>query len=152
MINEEDLKKVKELAETFLSTMTVEGFEVAVRQSADMVDVEITLPEPQVLIGEDGKTLLDIQRLLRMVVNKNFGGALQVRVDINGYKAKKIEQLEKMATELADQVSLTKISKTLPPMSSYERRIIHAALAERDDVITQSQGEGLGRHLVINAK
>ena len=63
-----------------------------------------------------------------------------------------MEYLKDMAKNLADQVSLTKEEKILPPMSAYERRIIHAELAQRTDVITESQGDGFDRHVVIKPK
>jgi spoIIIJ-associated protein len=73
-------------------------------------------------------------------------------LDINDYKKQKIEYLKNTAKSLADQVVQTKEDKVLLPMSSYERRIIHAELAQRTDVITESQGEGLDRHIVIKLK
>ena len=71
-------------------------------------------------------------------------------LDINDYKNKKIEYLKNLAKESADEVFLVKKTKTLPPMSSYERRIIHEELSQRQDVTTQSQGEGDNRQVVIN--
>jgi spoIIIJ-associated protein len=135
---------IKETAQEFLQKMTIAG-----DIFMDGADVNIELAEPQILIGEDGKTLLDFQRLLRMMLSKKIGKTFYIKLDINHYIEKKTENLKKMASEIADQVSLTRISKTLPPMSSYERRIIHARLAERSDVITQSQGEGKERCVII---
>ena len=57
--------------------------------------------------------------------------------------------MKETAKSLADEVVLTKEEKVLAPMSAYERRIIHLELAERENVKTESIGEGLERRLVI---
>ncbi|OGZ66502.1 MAG: hypothetical protein A3C50_00410 [Candidatus Staskawiczbacteria bacterium RIFCSPHIGHO2_02_FULL_43_16] len=158
MITKEELEIIKGLTQELLTNMTVDGFTldvvegVAADETVDSAQVRVTLSEPQFLIGENGKTLLDLQRTLRMLATKKLGRACHILLDINNYQAQKLAYLKKTANELADQVSLTKISKTLPPMSSYERRIIHAELAGRDDVATESQGEGLDRRVVITPK
>ncbi len=150
MITQEELGVIKATVEEFLAKMTVIGFTLqATSPASDAVDLRIDLAEPQFLIGQDGKTLLDLQRLLKIVLHKKLGKVFYVKLDINEYNTKKTEHVKKMASQAADQVSLTGISKTLPPMSSYERRIVHAELAGRSDVTTESQGEGESRSVVI---
>ncbi|RLC39293.1 MAG: hypothetical protein DRH33_03225, partial [Candidatus Nealsonbacteria bacterium] len=73
-------------------------------------------------------------------------------LDINQYKKNKIEYLNDLAKSTADEVALSKKEKILPPMPSYERRIIHLTLAEREDVQTESQGEEPERRVVIKPK
>lgn len=164
MITQEELKTIEKTAEDFLKMMTMDGFEVNVKEGlqderentkgslVDAVDVQITLTDPKFLIGEDGKTLLDIQRLIRMMINKKLSRALHIRLDINQYKVKKIDYVKSTASELANQVAISGVSRALPPMSSYDRRIVHAHLSSRVDVVTESQGEGEDRHLVISPK
>lgn len=156
MITPEEITIIKEAVQEFLEKMTVAGASFNVQApalpEAEEVDVTIESPEPQFLIGQDGKTLIDLQRLLRMVLHKKIGRVLYIRLDVNQYRVKKIESVKKMADETADQVALTGQEKALPPMNSYERRIVHAHLALRQDVKTQSQGEGEERHLVISVR
>ncbi|MDP1994180.1 MAG: R3H domain-containing nucleic acid-binding protein [Ignavibacteria bacterium] len=123
-----------------------------VEENRDVVDLDIKLNEPQILIGQQGQTLFEIQRLLRTVLNKKLQKVFYLNLDINDYKKKKIEYLKDIAKELADQVSLTKEEKALLPMSAYERRIIHSELSQRTDVITESHGDGFERHIVIKPR
>lgn len=137
--------------------MTIKVFDIDVKVSdteedKEVVNLDIKLDEPQILIGQGGQTLFEIQRLLRMVLNKKIQNIFYLNLDINDYKKKKLEYLKVLAKELADQVSLTKETKALMPMSAYERRIIHAELSGRTDVATESRGEGLDRHVVIKIK
>jgi spoIIIJ-associated protein len=121
-------------------------------EAVDIIDLNITLEEPQIIIGERGQTLFETQRLLRAILTKKIQKIFYLNLDINGYKQSKIEYLKKTAKELADEVFLTKEEKALPPMSAYERRIIHAELSSREDITTESQGEGEDRHIVIKPK
>jgi len=156
MITDEEIEIIKEVTSQFLSNMTIAGSHIEVAASLvegnDVVGVNIELAEPQFIIGQDGKTLLDVQRLLRMVLHKKIGKIFYIKLDVNHYQAKKIEHLKKVANEAADQVALLGQSKALPPMSSYERRIIHAELATRGDIKTQSQGDGEERSVVVAPK
>ena len=168
MLDQKDINKIKELAEEFFEKMTIEISDIEVSLSSakkdskdiqdlsaedkDIVDLGTKLNEPQILIGQQGQTLFEIQRLLRMILNKKLGKVFYLNLDINDYKKKKVEYLKDLAKDLADQASLSKEEKILPPMSAYERRIIHSELSQRTDVITESQGDGFERHIVIKAR
>ncbi len=167
MLDQTTTQKIKELTEEFFKKMTAEDLTIDVgfvdakkedtRESQSMgakgvIKLKINLQEPQILIGQQGQTLFEIQRLLRIILNKKLKEAYYLDLDINEYKQNKIEYLEALAQNLADEVSQTKQEKSLPPMSSYERRIIHAKLAGRDDIVTESRGDGQDRHLVIKPK
>ena len=151
MLNQEDIKKIKETAEEFFEKMTIDVLKLEVNSSGDIdvVDLDIKLEEPQILIGEHGQTLFELQRLLKTVLNKKLQKIFYLNLDINEYKKKKIEYLKDLAKDLADEVALNKEEKVLFPMPAYERRIIHTELSQRKDIITESQGEGQDRHIVI---
>jgi spoIIIJ-associated protein len=146
--------KIKEIIQEFFNKM---GFSVEIEIGVPeglTIPIEIKTEDPQVLIGKKGETLGEIQKLLKIILRrkvapeKNF----YIDLDINNYKKKKIEYLEELARSVADEVSLLKKEKTLEPMSSYERRIVHLELSEREDVVTESQGEGEERRIVIKPK
>ena len=60
--------------------------------------------------------------------------------------------LEILATKTAKEVAQTRIAVKLDPMNAYDRRIVHTKLSEWRDVITESEGEGEHRALVIKPK
>jgi spoIIIJ-associated protein len=156
MINE---NKIKEIIEEFFQKMTItaQGVDVNFLVANDkdlfnVINVGITLEEPQILIGEKGQTLFEIQRLLKTILNKRLQALIYLNLDINDYKKKRIEYLKDLVKGLADEVAITKEEKALFPMSSYERRIVHTELSQRTDVITDSQGDGRDRHIVIKPR
>ncbi len=158
----EQLNKIKATAGEFFEKMTIPTVFINANSPAtetdehgqirEVVNLDVKLEEPQILIGQQGQTLFEIQRLLKNILNKQLQSVFYLNLDINDYKKKKVEYLKDFAKETADQIAMTGQEKTLPPMSSYERRIIHAELSQRTDVITESQGDGFDRHVVIKPK
>ena len=118
----------------------------------DSLPVDLKTEDPQILIGEQGRTLVELQKILGKIIRKKLGEQIFLDLDINQYKKKKIEYLKEVAQSMADQVALQKEEKTLFPMSSFERRIIHMTLSEREDVKTESTGEEPERRVVIKPK
>jgi spoIIIJ-associated protein len=152
MLDENEKNKIKETALEFFAKMTTPISKIEVVSSSDAVDIEIKMEEPQVLIGQGGQTLFEIQRVLRMILSKKLQKVFYLNLDINDYKKKKTEYLKDLAKDLADQVALTRQEKVLMPMSSYERRIVHSELSLRQDVSTESQGEEPERCIIIKPK
>lgn len=156
MITQDDIVKVKGIAEEFFQKMTIATPKIVADfssvENSDVVELNVVLDEPQILIGEKGQTLFEIQRLLRFILNKKLQKIFYLNLDINDYKKKKTEYLKELARDLANEVALTKEEKALFSMPAYERRIIHTELSQRQDVITESQGEGQDRHIVIKPK
>jgi len=149
MLNRNDLDKIKKEIEDFLRKMAIDVERESFQQKEDTVFFDIRVKEPQILIGEQGQTLLDIQHLLSAILRKKIEEKFFLDLDINDYKKKKIEYLKELARSVADEVALTKKEKALPVMPAYERRIIHMELAERGNVTTESVGEEPERRLVI---
>lgn len=153
MISSLDLSKVKNKTKEFFEKM---GFlvdiDISLRKEDDTVLISLNSEEPRILIGRNGEVLADVQKVLGNILKRMSADPFSVDLDINGYKEKKTEYLKETAKNIADRVSLTKKEKALEPMPSYERRIVHLELAKRDDVETESQGEGGERRVVIKPK
>jgi len=152
MISQENLEVIKKTAEEFFKKTT---FEVEIEF---LPPQELTLPinlkteEPQILIGEGGQTLIEIQHLLKTILKKKIQEPFFIDLDINSYKKKKIEYLKELAKSAADEVALNKKEKSLAPMPAYERRIIHLELADRQDVTTESIGQEPERKVMIKLR
>ena len=104
------------------------------------------------LIGRRGETLDSLQYLLRLMVNQRLHKWENVIVDVEGYKARRVIQLQQLALRSATQVAATGRSISLEPMPPNERRIIHIALRDHPQVFTESSGEGERRKVHIIAK
>lgn len=104
------------------------------------------------LIGRRGDTLENIQYLLRLMVNQKLHRWLNIIVDVDNFRAKRVEHLTLLAKRMADQVADTGRAFTLEPMPPNERRIIHLALRDSPYVVTESIGEGERRKVTISPK
>lgn len=101
------------------------------------------------LIGRRGETLENMQYLLRLMVNQKMHRWLNIIVDVEDYRAKRVEHLTHLAQRMADQVADTGRSFALEPMPPNERRIIHLALRDHPRVFTESTGDAERRKVNI---
>lgn len=102
-----------------------------------------------ILIGKAGKTLQAFNRLVKAATSAEFKKRVGLLIDVNGYKEDRYEKITKMAIRVAKDVRRTKIDATLDPIPADERKAIHNALANMEDITTQSTGEGATRRLQI---
>lgn len=102
-----------------------------------------------ILIGRRGQTMASLQHIVRIIMAHKMNIRIPVIIDVEGYKKRRCEGLRALAVRLADQVKNRKIPFTMEPMSAFERRIVHLALAERNDVFTESTGISTNRKVVI---
>lgn len=114
--------------------------------------IEIVGDDAHALIGKRGNTLDSLQYIVSLVVNKGEDNFINVIIDIENYRERRKETLEKLAINLSKKVLKTKRSVVLEPMSAYERRIIHMALQDLPKIKTASQGSEPYRHVVISFK
>jgi len=101
------------------------------------------------VIGRRGETLDAIQQLTGYAVNHGQAKRCRVRVDAEGYRAKREESLERMARRVADKVVRYRRNMTLEPMNAYERHVVHTALQDYPDVTTYSVGVEPNRRTVV---
>lgn len=127
------------------------------------VDIDITLTEKAMninlsgdnmglIIGKRGDTLDALEHLVSLCVNKGDGDYIKVILDTENYREKRHQTLVKLADSLAASVVRNKRKITLEPMSSNERRIIHATLQSNEYVDTYSIGEEPNRKVVVALK
>ena len=101
---------------------------------------------------KNGKNLSSLQTIIRQIINSNVKTDLQIILDVENYKEKRITHLERMAKQIAKEVKYSKQEVKLEPMNSYERRVIHNALSKNKYVYTESVGEEPNRCVVIKLK
>jgi spoIIIJ-associated protein len=102
-----------------------------------------------IIIGKRGQTLNALQYLIRLVINKHSKIYYTVTLDAEGYRERRRETLESLASRMADKVIRTKAKVALEPMPAFERKIIHNVLQDISKVSTYSDGQEPHRHIVI---
>ncbi|MBU4351178.1 KH domain-containing protein [Patescibacteria group bacterium] len=152
MILKEQQEIIKNIVKDFFNKATIAVEIKEEKVEGESFKVNIETESPQLLIGENGQTLSEIQYLLRLILRKKIGSDILFDLDINDYKSKKASYLKELANIMADEVVLTKQDTELLPMLSQDRRIIHLALSDRTDVVTESLGQGTERRVVIKLR
>lgn len=148
-VTEKSLEDAKYFATELVHRMGLADAEVAVSNSGEAVEVEVSGSKMGLLIGKRGDTLDAVQYLTSLYVNKEKNSYIKVNVDTEGYRAKRVETLEKLAKSLERRVIRERKPVALEPMSPNERRIIHAALQNSTRVKTYSVGEEPRRKLTV---
>lgn len=111
--------------------------------------VNLTVPDPSWLVGDDGGNLIALQHLIRILFRKQAGVAVRFVLDINNYRLERQKYLSALALEMAQKVVEENRLVILKPMNSYERRVIHLVLAPDQRVATESLGEAAERRVII---
>jgi len=102
------------------------------------------------LVGRDGEVLEALQELTRLAVLSATENRSRLVLDINGYRAERAGDLQKIAEDAVAAVKDSGEAVALAPMSAYERKIVHDAVADLG-LVSESEGEGADRHIVVSA-
>lgn len=145
MINKEEIKNI---VDEFFKKASFEA-SVEVEQKDNLINIEIATSDAQTLIGRQGLVLADVQLLLRKIIKKKTSEESYVSVDVDNYKKNKENYLKDLAWRVADEVLKTGREREIPLMSSFDRRIVHIELQERNDVLAESVGEGEERRIIV---
>lgn len=101
------------------------------------------------LVGPDGSVLDAVQELTRLAVQQELGDRSRLMLDIAGWRAGKREALTEQGRIVAQRVLESGEAEEMEPMSPFERKIIHDAIAEIDGVASDSTGVEPERRVVV---
>lgn len=105
--------------------------------------------DAELLQVQTGELLEALQHLLNQIFGRSLSGGARLVCDVHGFRATREAELQAMANHAANRVRQSGLAFTFEPMSANERRIIHLTLADSDDLVTESVGEGSDRKLKI---
>ncbi|WP_405778848.1 protein jag [Streptomyces sp. NBC_00859] len=102
----------------------------------------------QKLVGRDGEVLEALQELTRLAVHRETGDRSRLMLDIGGFRAKKREELAALGAKAADEVKSSGEPVKLDPMTPFERKVVHDAIAAAG-LRSESEGEEPQRFVVV---
>ena len=120
--------------------------------AAFSVQVQVPPADSGILIGYHAETLSSLQLILSLMVHQQLKNWYHLTVNINDYRQTREATLAEMAHNASERARLTGQEIIMPYLESFERRLIHLALADQPDIETVSLGEGRDRRLVIRPK
>ena len=117
------------------------------RRAPIMVDIHGN--DLSILIGRRAERLNALQFITRLIVGKELGRTATIIIDVENYRQRREQQLQRMAKRLADQAARTNRRVAMEPMPANERRIVHITLRDDPRVTTESIGREPRRKVMI---
>lgn len=114
----------------------------------DRAAVSIVGANLEQLVGRDGDVLEALQELTRLAVYRETGERSRLMLDVSGFRADKRTRLEKLADETVAQVKESGEPASLDPMSPFERKVVHDAVAAAG-LTSESEGVEPRRYVVV---
>lgn len=156
--DEEDEETLRVAEDTLHELLERMGVEATIRSRwGEVTDADAHRPvlvdlhgnDLSILIGHRGETLAALQYITRLIAGKELHRPVPILVDVEGYRARREQQLRQLARRMAEQALERGRTMALEPMPANERRIIHIELRDHAHVTTESTGEGDHRKVTI---
>ncbi|MCK4957221.1 MAG: Jag N-terminal domain-containing protein [Candidatus Cloacimonetes bacterium] len=143
-------EKIKEFTLGMLSKAGVEDANIKISFKDNVYFVDINnVQNAGFIIGKDGKFLESFQHLLNQMINKVEKKKLRLRVDVDGYRARRKDDLLVKVKSIIEKVKDRGRSITMEPLSSSHRRIVHQFVEKESKLKTMTVGNGRFKRIVI---
>lgn len=109
-------------------------------------------PDLEKLVGDEGSVLESLQELARLTVQQQLGSRSRLMLDIAGWRRRRRDELTELGIETAERVKRSGESARLRPMTPFERKVVHDAVAAVPGVVSESEGEEPRRQVVVHTK
>ena len=140
--------KLRELLERVCTALGA-PCRIEIAEDEETLYATLTGPDLGLVIGKRGHTIDAIQYLANAVVWRGLDERKEVVVDAAGYRERRRSALEGLADRAASDALQAHRPVALEPMTAVERKIVHVHLADREDVVTSSEGTEPSRHVVV---
>ncbi len=147
-IKKEDYKKVVKFLEGIFDILKITAT-CEIEEKEDKTVINVISTSSSKLIGYRGEVLDSLQTLASALYNTKQDDYRRIVIDCENYREKRKETLSSLAKKLAEKAVKTGRKVNLEAMNPYERRIIHSALSDNEQVKTESVGVEPARHVVI---
>ena len=149
----DEAKPAMELLREILSRMGVGQVDIAYIPRAEGEYLEVSGPELGMLIGRHGNTLEALNLVFNNILNAGLrNNRHYYTIDAEGYRAHRADQLKSLALETLERCLREGTPQKLEPMLPSERKIVHLALSDNENVRTESEGEEPERRVVVFPK
>lgn len=146
---EEEGEVAADYIEEFLDIADLDGdLDIDVRNGRAYIAVTAGEEDSNLDVLATTEAVNALQELTRLAVQSKTGGFSRLILDIGGSRAAREAELARLVDAAAGELEGGAASAALPPMSSYERKLVHDLVAERG-LMSRSSGEGRDRHTVI---
>jgi spoIIIJ-associated protein len=147
-------KHIQKTTENILEKLGVKSTTI-VEETDEAFFINIESEDSALLIGRGGENLFSLEYIIKLIHQNNFKDerVLQkIVLDVSGYRKNQTKMLEQIATRAYEKVLKYKRPEVLRPMNAYERRIVHVALKNYEEIATESIGNDPYRRIIVKIK
>jgi len=145
---DEALASIKSGLEQILKLMGFES-EVSVLFAGTAVQCHITGEHEESVVGPEGRTLDNLQYLIRKIVSRTLPDKIMIDLDAGDFRERRIVELREKALELASLVKKDGKTQAIPALNPSARRIVHVTLQDDKGVRSRSVGDGIFKKVLI---
>ena len=124
----------------------------AVEETPEGTRINLEGEDGGVLIRRGGEGLQALQHVVATTFRKQLGDDNRIVIDCNGFRRDKDAELRQMALFNAGKARSSGMPQEMGPLNPYERRIVHLAVAQEQDVTSESIGDAFMKTVIISVK
>ena len=140
---------IKEFIQELLTKMGVKINSFIDNSKDNQINLTINSDKDALLIGKEGKNLKALELVVKQHIHNLINSYPYLILNVGNYNERHELYLQNLAKQIANEVKNTRQEVIMDNMNSYERRIVHNALANIKGVTTISEGEEPNRHIIV---
>jgi len=144
-------QRMKEVLETIFKNTRINDFQIEISkdESEKKYNVLVEIEPASIFIGRGGEMLDIFETILGAIIRTHSPEHWFIEFDVNNYRTERNFALKELAKKASHRVLVLKTPVRMDPMNARERRIIHSEIALYPDLVSESEGEGANRYVVI---
>ena len=143
--------KIAEFVQNIVTAMGL-NLTTRVEESPEATRINLEGEDGGMLIRRGGEGLQALQHVVATAFRKQLGDDNRIVIDCMSFRRDKDAELRQMAKFIAKKARTSGMPQEMGPLNPYERRIVHMAIAEDDDVTSESIGDAHMKTVIISTK
>jgi len=145
---EDPVPEIRELLARVFEDMSFEC-EAEIAEDAEQIDVMISGADKDYLVENSGKGISALELILNHAFRHRLPRGRKIRVDAGDFRSRREEELRDLAFQVAHSAKQSGNTQETQELNPYERRLVHLALADDEEVTTRSRGQGFLKHVQV---
>lgn len=150
-ITQEEKQTIEAIVSEFLTQLSIDG-DFTLEESDGSLLLLLNTADSGIVIGYHGEILEAMQLILSLMVARKLDRFVRITVEVGDYRKNREEYLKQLAEKMKERALDEQREQVISQLKPWERRVVHLFLQEDPDVISESQGEGRERVLVIRPR
>ncbi|MDP3940712.1 MAG: KH domain-containing protein [bacterium] len=147
----DEKKTVEAVVAEFIAKLGIEG-DFTIEETDGSLLVLLNTNDSGIVIGYHGEILEAMQLILSLMVARKIDRFLRITVEVGDYRKNREEYLKQLAEKMKDRALTEHREQVISQLKPWERRVIHLFFQDDPDVVSESEGEGRDRILVIKPR